>query len=113
MKSLLLRSLLVLGLLGATAVGCGGMDEGEVDEGVTDTSAITAQPICADLVVHEVQTKFCGFQTGPLDDSPVTVRCERTCVTDRYISGFLPPPGGAQCGTGDTTCSAWECPSCD
>ncbi|MBL9022002.1 MAG: hypothetical protein JNL21_07360 [Myxococcales bacterium] len=117
----LARILMMISVLPVGAVGCAVDDEGDgdeeevdvVDEEVgTDAEALTATPMCADLVVHQKQQKFCGPQDGPFDLSPVVVQCSRTCVTERHIS-FNGPSGDIECVVDGTDCTAWDCPSCD
>jgi hypothetical protein len=122
--SRLTRSMMIFCLLPFAFAACAidGEDDFDDEEGALDADdeigvdaepeALVAVPFCQDLVLQQVQPKFCGFQDGPLDDSPVFVQCARTCVTDRYVT-FSPGSGGATCNTGETDCSAWVCPSCD
>lgn len=127
MKSLLVRAFLALGVLGLVAVGCQPQHDEDVldDEDLAEEELVDGEPavdeqdwtqqqICQDLVVHLLQKKFCGFQEGPFDVSPVFVNCTRTCVTDRYIVLQPSYPGaGWTCETGETTCTPWVCPPCD
>lgn len=127
MKAFVVRAFLSFAVLSLAAVGCAAqaqdpdevLDEELADEGEIASSeqAATAQPLtCEDLVLHEAQQKFCGFQTGPLDDSPVFVTCTRTCTTERhwvFVPATPTTSGGLQCVSGETTCTGWQCPSCD
>lgn len=74
---------------------------------------LTALERCPDLVAHLSMPKFCGPLDGPFDRSPVIVQCTSTCVTDRFLRLTSTGPGAAECGTGETECTPWECPSCD
>ncbi|MCA9617757.1 MAG: hypothetical protein KC731_01975 [Myxococcales bacterium] len=116
------RILMLISLLPFAAVACAVDDGGDgndedidlVDEEVgTDAEAIKATPICGDLVVEEHMPKFCGFQDGPYDQSPIVVHCSRTCVTERHISFDVPVGGDIECVVDGTECTGWECPSCD
>lgn len=121
MKSLSFRVCLSLVALAATSVGCAAQvqDEKE-DEPAEETVASAEEAIevvpyqCDDWTLVETRIQFCGYQTGPYDTSPISVTCKRTCVTDRHM-GFTPspPPGHFACVSGETTCGAWSCPSCD
>ena len=95
---------------------CGGPDDAlnspEETQVQTESEALTATRWCEDIRIEQVQYQFCGFQDGPLDDSPVFVRCTRTCTTERYVTFPAGIGGERVCESGETTCEPWSCPSC-
>ena len=124
MKPSAILAILAMGATAMLGVGCQAADGDDEladellddEETQVDEQQLSPVPLCQDLVVDIVTIKFCDFQTGPYDTSPITVQCHQTCVTERHL-GFKPPtpgnPGGLTCVSGETDCGAVVCPSCD